>query len=126
MKIVSSAKRPAASPSVRDNSPVSPALVVKEPATVLSVKPVTPPISDVGQCDMSTASLSTALTTTIAVSHCLSEEDEVDSSSQLNNNNSNNNYNNNNSSIQSASQYFVSSSGNQPLQGLPKLHLAAR
>ena len=57
-------------------------------------------------------------------SRYLSMEDEVDSSLRPESLNDNNN--NNNNSIQYASQCFVSSSGNQPLPELPKLHQAAR
>lgn len=115
-----SAKRHAAASTGRD-SPVSPALVVKEPATVISVKPLTSSSNDVEQSDMDTASSSstTLNATATADSHCLPGEDEADSSSRSEPPNTDN-------SIQSTSQYFVSSSGNQPLQELPKLHKAAR
>ena len=114
-----SAKR-CVSSSARDG-PVSPALVLKEPPTVLSVKPLASSTSDVEQSDMD--STSSATLATVTDSQYLAEEDEVDSYSRpepsINNNNNNN-------SIQSISQYFVSSSGNRPLQKLPELHKAAR
>jgi len=100
-------------------SPISPAAVlVKEPTNVLSVKPVVSPTSDDGQYDIHTAS-STTLTTATG-DHHLSEEDEVDCSSQPQS------LDNSIQSPVSTAQYFVSSSGNQPLKKLPELHKAAR
>lgn len=116
-----SVKRPTASSTSRD----SPAPLVKEPASVLSVKPISSPASDVEDVDSTLSSTILIAAPAAADSHCLSVEDEVDSSLQsLSLNNNNNNGNNN--SVQSASQYFVSSSGNRPLSKLPKLHQAAR
>ena len=105
--------------------PVSPALVVKGPATVLSVRPLASSISDVEQSDMDSMSSTTLATATGIDSHCLVEEDEVDSYSRPEPTNNNINSNNNNNSLQSTSQYFVSSSGNQRIQELPQLHKAA-
>ena len=104
--------------------PVSPALVVKGPATVLSVRPLASSISDVEQSDMDSMSSTTLTTATGTDSHCLVEEDEVDSYSRPEPTN-NINSNNNNNSLQSTSQYFVSSSGNRRIQELPQLHKAA-
>ena len=115
-----SVRRPNSSSAARD-SPVSPAVLVKEPATVLSVKqPLTPiDLEDSGMHDTSTAVM---VTTRIASdSQCLSVDDEVDSSQSVIN--ANNNINN---SVQSISQRFVSSSDNQSLPEIPKLHQAAR
>ena len=114
-----SVRRPSSSSAARD-SPVSPAVLVKEPATVLSVKPLTPiDLEDSGMHDTSTAVM---VTTRIASdSQCLSVDDEVDSSQSVIN--ANNNINN---SVQSISQRFVSSSDNQSLPETPKLHQAAR
>ena len=105
--------------------PVSPALVVKGPATVLSVRPLASSISGVEQSDMDSMSSTTLATATGTDSHCLVEEDEVDSYSRPEPTNNNINSNNNNNSLQSTSQYFVSSSGNRRIQELPQLHKAA-
>ena len=114
-----SVRRPSSSSAAKD-SPVSPAVLVKEPATVLSVKPLTPiDLEDSGMHDTSTAVM---VTTRIASdSQCLSVDDELDSSQSVIN--ANNNINN---SVQSISQRFVSSSDNQSLPETPKLHQAAR
>lgn len=108
--------------SVARDSPVVSAQVIKEPETVLSVKPaMSSSTDDITQSDMDNASSSSSMIVTNAAdtdSHCLSKEEEVDSSSQP--------QSLNNSDMHSTSQYFVSSSGNQPLKELPKLHKAAR
>lgn len=119
---VKNMKRRTASSAARD-SPVISAQVIKEPETVLSVKPaMSSSTDDITQSDMDNASSSSSMIVTNAAdtdSHCLSKEEEVDSSSQPQ-------LSPNNSDMHSTSQYFVSSSGNQPLKELPKLHKAAR
>ena len=111
-----SVRRPSSSSAARD-SPVSSAVLVKEPATVLSVKPLSPTdLEHSGLHDTSRVAMATT-----SDSQCLSVDDEVDSSQSVINANDNNN-----NSVQSISQHFVSSSGNQPLPQTPKLHQAAR
>ena len=106
--------------SAAGDSPVTPGHMIKKPVTVLTVKPLMSLTSDVTQSDTHNASLSsTTATTTTSDGHRLSEEeDEVDSTSRP--------QSPNDSDIQSTPQYFVSTSGNQPLHELPKLHRAAR
>ena len=122
MRSLSTKRHVAGVTSTAKDVPVSPALVVKEPPTVLSVKPLASPTSDVEQSDMDSTSSAT-LATAATDSQCLAEEDEIDFYSRPEPSiNDSNNYN----SLQSTSQYFVSSSGNRPLQELPQLHKAAR
>ena len=86
---------------------------MKEPATILSVKPITPANEE----ETSVTSPSDTSSTPQVMSpnddsHVVTADDEPDLSSQP--------------LPPDASQYFVSTSGNQRKQELPALHKAAR
>lgn len=87
--------------------------MVKEPATILPVKPIAPANEE----ESSTSSVASSTVTSRQVtspndSHVITADDEPDHSSQP--------------PPLDASQYFVSTSGNQRKKELPALHKAAR